>query len=333
MNSGGVCVVLLRYQCRLRCVLLVAAGMVAAAASPARAVGWDNDDFIITGASNFPDRIGIFDHDFTFKGYLDQNFLGVSGLGFDAQGRLVAQSFLNPEVRVYDSSGVKVGGFTQSSSPMLVPGSDVKVAPGGNYVLGTLSNGAREFTPQGIFVRQYGDGNSTGVAIIPGNRLWCGGAGTTVRIFDIVSGAQIGDFVADHQVHAGLLQYSFTTNSVLMIDTDRDAGGVFERDVTGVLLRQFHVPMAQVGLNGATRGPVDDVFGTTSDFQLDVVDWHPDTSVARTVDVYPTQISPVSILWTGTVPEPSTPVALICNACLLLSRRFSKGLRTKARRS
>ena len=37
-------------------------------AERASAVGWDRDDFIITGAPNFPDRIGIFDHDFTFKG-------------------------------------------------------------------------------------------------------------------------------------------------------------------------------------------------------------------------------------------------------------------------
>ena len=66
----------------------------------ARAVGWDSDDFIVLGAPNFSQYIGVFDHDWTFKGYLDSNFLGVRGMDFDAQGRLVAVSYINPEVRV-----------------------------------------------------------------------------------------------------------------------------------------------------------------------------------------------------------------------------------------
>src|SRR5438132_5234480 len=140
-----------------RAVVVIVALVAIAGLSPrADAVGWDSDDFIITGAPNFPQYIGIFDHDFTFKGYLDTNFLGVAGLDFDAQGRLVADSFLNGEVRVYDPSGVKVGGFTQTSSPMLVPASDLKVAPDGNYILGTFSDGVRVFTPQRTFIRQYG---------------------------------------------------------------------------------------------------------------------------------------------------------------------------------
>src|SRR5438067_8298935 len=82
-------------------------------AERAHAVGWDRDDFIITGAPNFPQYIGIFDHDFTFKGYLDTNFLGVQGMDFDAQGNLVAIASLstNPEVRVYSPNGTRVGGF------------------------------------------------------------------------------------------------------------------------------------------------------------------------------------------------------------------------------
>src|SRR5438067_2568427 len=97
-------------------------------AERASAVGWDRDDFIISGAPNFPDRIGIFDHDFTFKGYLDSNFLGVSGMDFDAMGRLVAVSSINPEVRVYDQNGNKVGGFANVSGQMAATG-DLKIAP------------------------------------------------------------------------------------------------------------------------------------------------------------------------------------------------------------
>lgn len=300
---------------------IIAVAMVAFAfANRASAVGWDSNDFIITGAPNFPDRIGIFDHDFTFKGYLDQNFFGVSGMDFDAQGRLVAQSFLNPEVRVYDPSGTTVGGFTQASSPMLVPGSDVEVAPDGNYVLGTLSSGVRVFTPQGTFVRQFGDGNSTGVTLVPDNLLWAGGAGNTVRIFDFATGVQVGSLSAGSQVNAGLLQYSATTGSVLMVDTDRDAGGVFEREINGALLHEFHVPVAQVSVRGATRGPEGNVFGTTSRFSIDIVDWRFDGTVLRTIDVYPVEITTVSILWAGIVPEPTGGLVAAGISLFLLRR-------------
>lgn len=51
-------------------MVLVAMCVLTTAASHVHAVGWDRDDFIITGAPNFPDRISVFDHDFRFKGYL-----------------------------------------------------------------------------------------------------------------------------------------------------------------------------------------------------------------------------------------------------------------------
>src|SRR4029079_1766388 len=127
------------------------------------------------------------------------------------------------------------------------------------------------FTPQGTFVRQYGSGNSTGAALLPGNRLWSGAAEPIGRVFDIDSGVQIRTFTADQQVNSGNMQYGATTNPVLMVDSDRDAGGVYERDLTGTLLHQFHLPIAQTNCNGATRGPGGDVFGTTNDLFVDVV--------------------------------------------------------------
>jgi hypothetical protein len=301
--------------------VLIVVATILLPANLAHGVGWDSNDFIITGAPNFPDRIGIFDHDFTFKGYLEQNFFGVSGMDFDAQGRLVAQSLLNAEVRVYDSSGATVGGFTQTNSPMLVPGSDLKVAPDGSYFLGTLSSGARSFTPQGAFIRQYGSGNSTGLAVLPGNRLWAGGAGTTVRIFDTDTGDQVGTFTADQQVNSGNMQYTSTANTVLLVDPDRDAGGAYERDLNGMLLQQFHLPIAQTNCNGATRGPGGDVFGTSNNLSVDIVHWLPNGTVVGTLDVYPTNITPVRILWAGIVPEPGTTALLIAGISILYTRR------------
>jgi hypothetical protein len=298
--------------------VFAAIGLLLAIADGASAVGWDRDDFLITGAPNFPDRIGVFDRDFTFKGYLDQNFLGVSGMEFDAQGRLVAQSILNPEVRVYDPSGAMVGGFTQATSPMLVPGSDVKVGANGDYFLGTLSNGVRRFTADGVFVRQYGSGNSTGDALLPGNRLWAGGAGPTVRVFDVDTGVQVGTFTTDQQVNSGLMKFDAAKNVVLMSDNDRDAGGVYERDLNGTLLRQYHLPLAQTSCNGATWGPAGDVFGTTNALSTDIVHWRQDGTVLGTFDIYPDSITPVQILWAGTVPEPRASVVLLVGATVTL---------------
>ena len=68
---------------RMRVAVVIAAlGAAVWWCGRARAVGWDNDDFIITGAPNFPQYIGVFDHDFTFKGYLDTNFLGLPEEGY-----------------------------------------------------------------------------------------------------------------------------------------------------------------------------------------------------------------------------------------------------------
>src|SRR5205814_3867555 len=120
-------------------ILIAVAGL-----QNAGAVGWDSDDFIITGAPNFPQYIGVFDHDFTFKGYLETNFLGVQGMDFDAQGRLVAIASLstNPEVRVYSFGGARVGGF-MTNNPALQYTGDLKVAPDGGYALGSYTAGVQ----------------------------------------------------------------------------------------------------------------------------------------------------------------------------------------------
>jgi hypothetical protein len=281
----------------------------------ARAVGWDSDDFIVTGAPNFPQYIGIFDHDFTFKGYLESNFLGVQGMDFDAAGNLVAIASLssNPEVRVYSPSGARIGGF-MSNNPALQYTGDLKVAPDGNYALGSHTNGVQVYTPQGTFVRQYGTDDSSGVTYVPGNRLWSGGAGTTVHIFDTITGAQIGTFTADQQTMSSSFQYSPVTNTVLDVDTDRDLGGVFERDLNGALLRRFHVPHAQVGIYSATRGPGGDVFGTHDLYgplYPDLAQWSANGSVNDDKAIWPVQISTTRILWAGVAPEPGI-AAVVC---------------------
>jgi hypothetical protein len=307
-----------------RVIFALLCGFACCCALPntAAAIGWGPTDFLIFGAPNFPDRIGVFDQSFNFKGYLVTNFVGVQGMNFDAQGRLVVFNAASPEIRVYDSSGAQVGGFTQATSPMLVTGGDVQVMPDGNYVVGTSSGGARVFAAQGTFVRQYGDGNSNNIAVLPGRRLWSGNVDTlTMNVFDTDSGLQVGSFSLDQQTRPSHMLYDGTTNTVLCIDRDRDAGGVFERDFDGNLLQQFHIPIAQTTCNGATPGPGGVRFGTSSNFNLDVVEWRPDGTVTRTIDCYPVEITATRILWAGIVPEPGATALIIATATALTVKR------------
>jgi len=59
-------------------LLLLSAGPHRAAA-----IGGDSNDFLVNGGTNFPNRIRVFDFGFSFKGYLDTNFLGLPGMRFD----------------------------------------------------------------------------------------------------------------------------------------------------------------------------------------------------------------------------------------------------------
>jgi hypothetical protein len=273
----------------------------------ALAIGWDNDDFLVIGAPNFSQYIGVFDRDFTFKGYLETNFLGVRGMDFDPQGRLVAMSYLNPEVRVYNPDGSRAGGFTQATSPMLRTDGQLDVAPDGNYVIGTAADGVRVFTPQGTFVRQYGTGRATSNALVPGNRLWTAAADATVNIFDFDTGAQVGTFTTAGQLRAGTFVYSAFSNTVLMNVSDSDAGGVYERDLAGNLLHEFHLPHSGIATHSAVRMAGGDVYGTHDWYAPsypDLIHWGADGAVLEERAIWPVEIKTGEILWAGSVPEP-----------------------------
>src|SRR5262245_48005837 len=101
-------------RCRTFTLLLVAWFLALGTDRAALAIGWDSDDFLIGGGPSFTTRIGVFDHDLTFKGFLDSNYATVAGLDFDHFGHLVAVGAQSAQqVRVYDSSGVRIGGFTR----------------------------------------------------------------------------------------------------------------------------------------------------------------------------------------------------------------------------
>src|SRR5207244_3519890 len=111
----------------------------------------------------------------------------------------------------------------------------------------------------------------------------------------------------DHQINGSSMQYSPVTNTVLVVDEDRDAGGVFERDLAGNLLREFHVPHAQTDCNGAVRLPGGDIYGTHALYALsypDLIHWSADGTVLEERAIWPREIQTGRILWAGSVPEP-----------------------------
>ncbi|MEM6733225.1 MAG: hypothetical protein AAF658_16825, partial [Myxococcota bacterium] len=278
-------------------VSLAALGVIAGVGSADAQIplsGYDSDDFIVAfseAGSTFqpgnPNSIGsivVFDSDRTFKGYLDPFFDTVSGMDFDAAGRVVATSAAANEVRVYTPDGDLVPELS-FSSPALGAAIDLKVGPSGNYFVGTQSSrGARgivEFTPSGDAVRSFDNPDAAnsadydGVAVLPGGVLWGGGFGLPpgdfIDVHDIESGGLSSRIAFDNgQSSAVSMFYDRNTDTVLTVDIDADM--VFERDLDGNFLRSFEVPDGVVGnagdpiiMNtslGVTRGPNGEVYAT-----------------------------------------------------------------------
>ncbi len=300
------------------CVLLAGAGR-------ASAIGWDSDDFLIGGGPSATTRIGVFDHDLTFKGFLDSNFITVAGMDFDAAGHLVAVASGNlREVRVYESSGAHIGGFIRTDN-LLGVAADLKVTPSGSYVVATQNfgggDGAREFATDGSYLRQYGSGDITGVAVVPGNRLWIGGIGSsTISIFDLASGLKIGSFSVAGMSSSFSMSYSNGTHTTLSVSQAR----VWELDQSGSLLRTF-TASGILGLSSATRGPNGDVFAT--DGSQRVLHWNPDGEFVGAVSTSETLGGAGAIVWAGNIPEPSLSTMSIIGAFAISGRQVTRRVR------
>src|SRR5262245_35085858 len=176
------------------------AGFLAFASGATSAIGWDSDDFLIASTignnQGLSNRIGVYNFDLTFKGYLDSSFGTAEGLDFDAAGQFVGVGWTQQEVRVYNSAGSKIGGFIKSDNSLGTAG-DLKVTADGTYIIATSDqlggDGTRQFGPQGALLHQLGSGHISAAAVLPGNILWAGGRfSNTVNVFDLVSGAQVG---------------------------------------------------------------------------------------------------------------------------------------------
>ncbi|MBC8105938.1 MAG: hypothetical protein H7Z14_05065 [Anaerolineae bacterium] len=262
----------------------------------ANAIGWDSDDFLIGGGSSFTTRIGVFDHDLTFKGYLDTNFVTVAGLDFNAQGQLVAVAGAMRSVRVYEPiNGAIVGGFTRQDD-LLGMAADLKVAPDGSYVIGTQDSGggdgARRFLADGAFAQQYGSGDIRAVAVLPGNFAWTSGIGIgAINVFDLTTGTQTGTIALGGFTSVRSMAYSAPTNTVLVVSQ----GFVREFDLQGSVVRDFASP--GIDLSRATRGANGQVFATTGS-NRQVLRWSESGDFLGSTFT-PVDFGPSGIAWAG----------------------------------
>jgi WD40 repeat protein len=287
------------------------------------AIGWDSDDFLISGGPSFTTMIGVFDHDLTFKGLLDPNFVTVAGMDFDASGRLVAAGAGNARsVRVYDSSGAIVGGFTNTE--LLANAADLKVTPSGSYVIAannTLGVSAREFLSQGMLVREYLGGWTLGAAVVPGNRLWLAGVGSSeVRVFDLASGAQTGTMSINGLAGANSMYYSQETNTVLFATIQ--TGAVLETDLSGNVVHTF-TPPSPSGFNGVSRGPNGDVLATATGNQS-IFRWNSNGDFLGAVSTTKTLGGVSAIVWAGVVPEATYGIGVTLIVAMCARRTCSR---------
>jgi hypothetical protein len=296
------------------------------------AIGFDNDDFLISSYS--AGTIGVYDRDLTYKGMLDPSFETVTPLTFDLDGNLVAASqnsdVRDAEVRVYDRSGTQLASRSFANRDLGSP-ADIDVAPNGNYYVATqFYRRVAEFSFHGEFIATFSDHNLThmsGVAALPGNVVW--GAATAnpstaeqnfINIYDSLTHDQIGSVPLDHgQKSAGYLYYSRTTNTILI--SDRLANAIVERDTSGNYIRSFTAPGFQMR-SGFTRGPEGDVlsvnFATNSLYRWDV-----DGNFLGVTSLADSVSGPSHIVWAGdVVPEPTASgLAVIGLLTILGSRR------------
>jgi hypothetical protein len=304
----------MKWICRLSLLALLMC------ASRAGAVGWGPTDFLIGGGPSFTDRIGVFDQNLNFKGYLETNFLTVAGMDFDSQGRLVAVAGALREVRVYDSSGARSGGFVRKDD-LLGSSADIKVAPNGNYIVGAQNfgggDGAREFAPDGTFVRQYGSGGTRGIAVVQGTRLWTGAIGSsTISSYDLTSGSSADDYLIQGMANVFSMTYSQITDTIL----SNSGAKIWEIDTAGASVRTFDGQGKFVG--ASVRGPNADVFGTTGTAGL-ILKWHSDGSFVSSTTT-PSGFGGAWIVWAGNVPEPGPALTLATLLTTFLASRRSR---------
>ena len=263
-------------------------------------------------------RIAIFDQNLVFKSYLDSAISGTFGLDFLQNGNVAAVGRNFQEIRFYNPLGVVVGGFTGNVN---VSGNsqDMKVSSSNLIYVGPNTGNIPELNMSGTKLRGFGNvgTNYSGIALLPGNKMWGNQFSGTIEVFDLSSGTgnnipptSTFSIANNGQTNAGSMSYSASTNTVLMAN---NGGDIFERNsTTGAFIRKFLMsavpPGTYTGKSGVTRGPGGDVYTVTnlggvpgSDGRIVRFNGTTGAFVSAT-DISTRVSSPTNIIWAGNVP-------------------------------
>lgn len=260
-------------------------------------------------------KIAIFDQNLVFKGNLDASIGGAYGLDFLPNGNVVATGRNAQQIKIYDSSGAVVGGFSGNAN-VNTNSQDLKASSSNLLYLGPGTGVIAELNLTGTKSRGFGNvgANYSGVALLPSNKMWGYGIGTTVDVFDLSSGignniAPTSSFTLDNgQGNAISMFFSSATTTVLMTD---NGGDVYERNTMGAFVRKFLMssapPGTYVARSGVTRGPGGDVYVTTSlggvpGSDARIVRFNGTTGAfISSTDVSANLASPCNIIWAGNI--------------------------------
>ena len=279
--------------------LILTTSTIARGDGPTPISGLDRDDFIVSGFGH--DTVGVFDFDWTFKGYLNQYIPNATGMDFDAAGNVIIGGRSPSHVYAFASNGELIPNLSFGNTLLFDP-IDLKVSPSGNYVVAT-QNDLREFSPQGIPLRQFRTGDVESTAILSNGTIWSGNSEQpTIDVFDLESGVQIDSIPLDHgQAGARSMTYSKVSNTVLITEQMR----IVEREIDGTYVREFVAPGLE-NLWNAIRGPNGDVYGTDTENEY-IFRWLDDGTYAQTINISAHIHYPIQTIWAGSaVPEPTS---------------------------
>lgn len=303
--------------------LIVSLAALAFGVSTAAAVSFDGDDFLV--ATVF-DAVVVYDHDLTYKGVLANN-VRVGAMALDREGNLVVtHSSSPPQIRVYDKDGTWLTARSFANREIFFP-LDMDVALDGHYLVGSQSSYVLDFSPAGELLGTFEFSPTvylSGVAALPGGVVWLTAApivtypeGSYISVNDQLTHQQVGSFTLNHgQESASFLEYTPSTNTVLMADFEGDA--IVERDTAGNYVRTFTADGFHLPLN-VTRGPGGDVFSLQPSNRL--YRWDANGNFLGITPLAGSTARP-PILWAGnSVPEPSAMFLAIAAIATNLRRR------------
>ncbi|MBS1796260.1 MAG: carboxypeptidase regulatory-like domain-containing protein [Acidobacteria bacterium] len=267
-------------------------------------------DFLVADYMN--GRIAVYDQNFVFQRYLDNNFPNVCGLDILANGSLVAVS-QNQTVRTYNRAGTILTEFTDANLgfPM-----EIKAGTSNMFYIGTQdsSYSAAEFTGGGTYIRSFAAKTYDAIAVLPGGVLWAGGESQPgiIDVYDIQSGNLLSTITLDNgQIAAESMQYNSVTNTVLTTEgpmfgyaPQDSAAVVYERATNGAYIRTFYSPDPASGYFGVTRGPNGDVYAADT-YMNKIHHWNAAGTYLGGIDISLNAFLPMNVVWAGNFLAPS----------------------------